>query len=293
MRLIILSRNPTIYSTRRLKEAAKLAGHKVRIIDPTHCYMQLGRDSAVHYAGQALPKPDAIVPRIGATISYYGTTIVRQFETMGVYTPSPAAALEKARDKMRSMQLLAEVGVPIPTTVCAFDPEAIDDLLSIVGKAPHVIKVVEGTQGKGVVLSESEGSSRSLVEAFSALKAHFFIQEFVESAAGRDIRALVVGGRVIAAMERVAKAGEFRANLHQGGSARKVKLSAGETEIAITSAEAMGLGIAGVDLLRSSKGPLVLEVNGSPGLRGIETCTGVDVAAAIIDYIGTQHRERT
>lgn len=292
VRFIILSRNPSIYSTRRLKQAAKDAGHSVRIIDPTHCYMQLGRHSAVHYSGQALPRPDAIVPRIGVSISYYGTAVVRQWETLGVYTPNPSAALERARDKLRSMQLLVEAGIPIPTTACAFDPESVDDLLSIVGKPPHIIKMVEGTQGRGVVRSDTDGSSRSLVEAFSVTKAHFFLQEFVGSAKGRDIRALVVGGQVVAAMERTAAEGEFRANLHRGATAQKTRLNAKETEIAIASADQLGLGVCGVDLLRTDRGPMVLEVNASPGLKGIEASTGVDVAGAIMEYVAANAQKK-
>ena len=278
MRLGILSRNRKLYSTRRLVEAAQQRGHTVQVVDPLRCYMRISPGLAeIHYKGKVLEGFDAIIPRIGASITFYGTAVVRQFETMGVYTVNSADGIGRARDKLRSMQLLSQQGIGLPTTVCAHSPDDTDDLVAMLGDPPHVLKLVEGTQGQGVVLAENLAASISLAEAFRGVKAHFLMQEFVREAKGSDLRAFVVGGKVVATMMRQAREGEFRSNLHRGGSALRVKLTREERATAIRAAATMGLGIAGVDLLRSDRGPLVLEVNSSPGLEGIEGASGIDV----------------
>lgn len=286
MKIAILSRNKKLYSTRRLVEAAQERGHDVRVIDPLRCYMRLSPGLAeMHYRGKVLEGFDAVIPRIGASITFYGTAVVRQFEAMGVYCVNSSDAIQRARDKLRSMQLLARAGVGMPTTVCADSPDDSEDLIGMLGEAPHVIKLVEGTQGQGVVLSDTRSASHSLIEAFRGLRAHFLLQEFIREAKGADLRVFVVGGRVVAAMLRQAKPGEFRANLHRGGRATQVKLTAEERRTALRAARTMGLGVAGVDLLRSDRGPLLLEVNSSPGLEGIESASGIDVAMAVIRHI--------
>lgn len=286
MKIAILSRNKKLYSTRRLVEAAQERGHDVRVIDPLRCYMRLSPGLAeIHYRGKVLEGFDAVIPRIGASITFYGTAVVRQFEAMGVYCVNGSDAIQRARDKLRSMQLLARAGVGMPTTVCADSPDDSEDLIGMLGEAPHVIKLVEGTQGQGVVLSDTRSASHSLIEAFRGLRAHFLLQEFIREANGADLRVFVVGGRVVAAMLRQAKPGEFRANLHRGGRATQVKLTAEERRTALRAARTMGLGVAGVDLLRSDRGPLLLEVNSSPGLEGIESASGIDVAMAVIRHI--------
>jgi len=284
--LAILSRNSKLYSTKRLLEAAKLRGHTVRVVDPLRCYMRINPGLAeIHFKGKLLGDTDAIIPRIGASITFYGTAVVRQFESMGVYTVNGSDAIGRARDKLRSMQLLSQLGIGLPTTVCAHSPDDTNDLVAMLGKAPHVLKLVEGTQGQGVVLAETHAASIGLAEAFRGVKAHFLMQEFIREAKGADLRALVVGGKVVATMMRQAREGEFRSNLHRGGSALRVTFSRVEHDTAIRAAATMGLGVAGVDLLRSDRGPLVLEVNSSPGLEGIEAASGIDVASVIIEHI--------
>lgn len=293
MRLAILSRNRKLYSTRRLIEAAQARGHSVQVVDPLRCYMRISPGLAeIHCKGKVLDGFDAVIPRIGASITFYGTAVVRQFETMGVYTVNSADGIGRARDKLRSMQLLSQQGIGLPTTVCAHSPDDTDDLVAMLGDPPHVLKLVEGTQGQGVVLAETMSASISLAEAFRGAKAHFLMQEFVREAKGSDLRAFVVGGKVVATMMRQAREGEFRSNLHRGGSALRVKLSREERAIAIRAAATMGLSVAGVDLLRSDRGALVLEVNSSPGLEGIEAASGVDVAGIIIEYIERSSRRR-
>ena len=293
MKLAILSRNRKLYSTRRLVEAAQARGHTVRIVDPLRCYMRISPSHAeIHYKGKVLEGFDAIIPRIGASVTFYGTAVVRQFESMGVYTVNGSDAIGRARDKLRSMQLLSQQGIGLPTTVCADSPDDTEDLVAMLGEPPHVLKLVEGTQGQGVVLAETESASISLAEAFRGVKAHFLMQEFIREAKGADLRAFVVGGKVVATMMRQAREGEFRSNLHRGGSALRVKLSREEHQTAIRAAATMGLGVAGVDLLRSDRGPLVLEVNSSPGLEGIEAASGVDVAGAVIAHIERSIRKR-
>jgi len=293
VKLAILSRNRKLYSTRRLIEAAQLRGHSVSVVDPLRCYMRISPGLAeIHYRGRVLEGFDAIIPRIGASITFYGMAVVRQFESMGVYTVNGSDAIGRARDKLRSMQLLSQQGIGMPTTVYADSPDDTEDLVAMLGEPPHVLKLVEGTQGQGVVLAETESASISLAEAFRGVKAHFLMQEFIREAKGADLRAFVVGGKVVATMMRQAREGEFRSNLHRGGSALRVKLSREEHQTAIRAAATMGLGVAGVDLLRSDRGPLVLEVNSSPGLEGIEAASGVDVAGAVIEHIERSIRKR-
>ncbi|MBK9470640.1 MAG: 30S ribosomal protein S6--L-glutamate ligase [Gammaproteobacteria bacterium] len=291
MKLAILSRNRKLYSTRRLVEAAQSRGHTVRVVDPLRCYMRISPGLAeIHYKGKVLEGSAAIIPRIGASITFYGTAVVRQFRSMGVYTVNGSDGIGRARDKLRSMQLLSQQGIGLPTTVCADSPDDTDDLVAMLGEPPHVLKLVEGTQGQGVVLAETESASISLAEAFRGVRAHFLMQEFIREAKGADLRAFVVGGKVVATMMRQAREGEFRSNLHRGGSALRVKLTREEHTTAVRAATTMGLGVAGVDLLRSDRGPLVLEVNSSPGLEGIEGASGIDVAGVIIEYVERSSR---
>lgn len=286
MKIAILSRNKNLYSTRRLVEAAKQRGHEVDVIDTLHCYMDItSNNPTVRYKGEALPKYDAIIPRIGASISFYGTSVVRQFEMMGTFTINESVAISRSRDKLRSMQLLSRKGIGLPRTGFAHHPDNIKDLIKNVGGAPVVIKLLEGTQGIGVVLGETTKAAESIIEAFMGLKANILVQEFIKEAGGADIRCLVVGDKVIAAMKRQGQEGEFRSNLHRGGTAEIVKLSKEERDTAVKAAKVMGLHLCGVDLLRSSRGPVVMEVNSSPGLEGIETATGKDVADIIYQFI--------
>lgn len=293
MKLAILSRNSALYSTQRLVDAARDRGHSVRVLDPLRCYLRIAPgDFEMHYRGRALTGIDAVIPRIGTSVTFYGTAILRQLEMMGCFTPNPSDAILRSRDKLRAHQMLAAQGIGLPTTVVGDNPDDTDDLMTMLGKPPHVIKLNEGTQGNGVILAESASASRSVIEAFRGLYANFLVQEFIGEAKGADLRCFVVGGKVVAAMRRKARKGEFRSNLHRGGTASSVSLTKSETETAIRSAKVMGLNVAGVDLLRSRKGPLVLEVNSSPGLEGIEEATGVDVAGSIIDYIAYRHARR-
>jgi ribosomal protein S6--L-glutamate ligase len=286
MKLAILSRNTKLYSTQRLVEAARVRGHTVRVLDPLRCYMRIDPGSfGMHYKGRKLGEYDAVIPRIGASVTFYGTAVLRQLEMMGLYTPNPSDAILRARDKLRSHQMLARQGIGLPRTVFGDNPDDTADLLRMLGRAPHVIKLNEGSQGSGVILAETASASRSVIEAFRGLYANFLVQEFIGEAKGADIRCFVIGGRVVAAMRRQARKGEFRSNLHRGGSARSAQLSEAEEETAIRAARVLGLNVAGVDLLRSKRGPLVLEVNSSPGLEGIEGATREDVAGHIIDYV--------
>lgn len=286
MKIAILSRNPRLHSTARLVEAARARGHVARVLDPLRCYMRIAPGAfAVHYKGRELSGFDAVIPRIGASITFYGTAVVRQFELMGVYTPNGSDAILRARDKLRCLQLLAGEGLGMPTTVFGDNPDDTTDLLAMLGEPPHVIKLNEGAQGQGVVLAEKRAAAQSVIEAFRGMYANFLVQEFIREADGRDLRCFVVGGKVVAAMQREASPGDFRSNLHRGGSGTRVRLSAAERAMALRAAEVLGLEVAGVDLLRSARGPLVLEVNASPGLEGIEAVTGVDVAGAIVAYL--------
>ena len=286
MKLAILSRNSKLYSTQRLVAAARERGHIVRVLDPLRCYMKIAPgEFQLNYKGRKLVGVDAVIPRIGASVTRYGTAVLRQLELMGAYSPNSSDAILRARDKLRCHQLLAGEGIGLPTTVFGDNPDDTGDLLSLLGPPPHVIKLIEGSQGNGVVLAEGLSASRSVVEAFRGLYANFLIQEFVAEARGADLRCFVVGERVVAAMHRQAEPGEFRSNLHRGGQASAVTLSAAEEQTALRAARVMGLEVAGVDLLQSDKGPLVLEVNSSPGLEGIEGASGVDIAGAIIEHV--------
>jgi len=286
MKIAILSRNASLYSTSRLVEAARVRGHAVRVLDPLRCYMRISRSGFdMHYKGRPLHGFDAVIPRIGSSITFYGTAVLRQFEMMGVYTPNCSDAVLRSRDKLRSLQLLARQGIDLPMTVFGDYPDDTTDLLQMLGEPPHVIKLNEGTQGQGVLLAEKRSSSQGMIEAFRGLYANFVVQEFIGEAGGGDVRCFVIGDRVAAAMHRQAQDGDFRANLHRGGTASAVTLTEQEIEVALRAASIMGLGIAGVDLLRSNRGPLVLEVNASPGLEGIEEATGIDIASAIIAHI--------
>ena len=293
MKLAILSRNAKLYSTQRLVEAGRQRGHVVRVLDPLRCYMQIAPGQfLLRYKGKPLVGIDAVIPRIGASVTFYGTAVLRQFELMGAWSPNTSDAILRARDKLRCHQMLAGQGLGLPHTVFGDNPDDTTDLLGLLGKPPHVIKLNEGTQGTGVILAENAGASRSVIEAFRGLYANFLVQEFIAEAKGSDVRCFVVGDKVVAAMRRQASEGEFRSNLHRGGKAHKIKLTPAEIDTALRAARVMGLGVAGVDLLRSKRGPLVLEVNSSPGLEGIEGATGIDVAGAIIDFLAASVRPK-
>jgi ribosomal protein S6--L-glutamate ligase len=286
MKLAILSRNSSLYSTRRLIEASREQGHSVRVLDPLRCYMRIacgGFD--MHYKGKPLTGYDAVIPRIGASVTRYGSAVLRQFELMGTCTPNPSDAILRARDKLRAHQLLAAQGIEMPVTVFGDNPDDTADLLALLGPAPHVIKLTESAQGAGVILTEKLSASKGVTEALRGLYANFLVQEFIAEAKGADVRCFVVGDRVVAAMRRQAPAGEFRSNLHRGGTAVGVKPSRAECDVAIRATQVLGLGVAGVDLIRSDRGPLVLEVNASPGLEGIESASGKDVAGEIVRFV--------
>ncbi|MDC0609914.1 30S ribosomal protein S6--L-glutamate ligase [Vibrio sp.] len=286
MKIGILSRNASLYSTKRLIEAAKLRGHEVKVIDALRCYMNINSDKPeIHFKGEELAGFEAVIPRIGASVTFYGTAVLRQFEMMGVYPVNESVAISRSRDKLRSMQLLSRKGIGMPITGFASKPDDIKDLLDMVGGAPVVIKLLEGTQGIGVVLAETRKAAESVIEAFMGLKANIMVQEYIKEAGGADIRCFVIGDKVIAAMKRQGVEGEFRSNLHRGGSASLIKITPQERKTAIEAAKIMGLNVAGVDLLRSERGPLVMEVNSSPGLEGIEAATGKDIASLIIEFI--------
>jgi ribosomal protein S6--L-glutamate ligase len=286
LKIVILSTNPKLYSTRRLAEAAKARDHKVHVINHKRCYMNItSHRPSVHYKGEAIEGVDAIIPRIGASVSFYGTAVVRQFEMMGVYSLNESTAISRSRDKLRALQLLSRRGIGLPVTGFANSPDDTDDLLQFVGGAPVVIKLLEGTQGVGVVLGETKKAAESVIEAFRGLNANFMVQEYIKEAGGSDIRCFVIGDKVVAAMKRTGKEGDFRSNLHRGGSAQLAKITPEERSTAVRSAKIMGLNVAGVDLLRSNHGPVVMEVNSSPGLEGIETVTGRDIAGQIIQFI--------
>ncbi|GAB2785376.1 30S ribosomal protein S6--L-glutamate ligase [Rhabdobacter roseus] len=286
MRIAVLSTNPDLYSTKRLVEAIKNRGHQPLIIDHVKCFLVVegGRPSVI-YKGKAVEGIDAIVPRIGTSVTAFGCSVVRQFELMKVFTSVKSQAITRARDKLRSMQILTKAGVDIPKTVFAKNPSQVHELIKIVGGPPVVIKLLEGTQGVGVVLAETAKAATSTIEAFYGLRANFLIQEFIAESKGADIRAFVIGNKVVAAMKRQGQEGDFRSNLHRGGEGFAIELSPQEEETAIAAAKALGVRVAGVDLLQSNRGPLVMEVNSSPGLQGIEKTTGVDVASQIIHYI--------
>jgi ribosomal protein S6--L-glutamate ligase len=288
--ILVLSRDKTLYSTARLVEAAKLRGHDVRVVDYLRCYMNItATNPQVIFGSKALEDVDAIIPRIGASHTFYGTAVVRQFEVMNVVTANGSQPIARSRDKLRSLQILSHEGIGLPVTAFAHSPKDVDGVIEAVGGAPLVIKLLEGTQGIGVVLAENPKAAESVIQAFKGLNANILVQEFIKEADGADIRALVVGKKVVAAMMRKSTDGDFRANLHRGAVSSKVKLSPEERSTALRAARAVGLKVAGVDLLRSNHGPVVLEVNSSPGLEGIEKASGKDIAAAIIELL---ERER-
>lgn len=285
MKIGILSRDSKLYSTKRLVEAAEQRGHEVQTVDVLKCYMNItANQPSVHYKKQIL-KFDAIIPRIGASVTAYGTAVLRQFEVGGVYSVNESIAISRSRDKLRAHQLLARKGVGMPITGYAHSADATDDLIAFVGGAPLIVKLMESTHGQGIVLAETEKAAEGVINAFRGLNANFLVQEYIKESGGSDIRCFVVGERVVAAMMRTAKEGDFRSNLHRGGTASVVKLLPEERALAIKAAKVMGLNVAGVDLIRSEHGPLVLEVNSSPGLEGIERVTRKDVADMIIEHI--------
>jgi ribosomal protein S6--L-glutamate ligase len=286
MKIGILSRNSEYYSTRRLTETGRAHGHEMEVIDPLRCYMLIASGHpTIHYRGEVLQGFDAIIPRIGASTTFYGTAVVRQFETMGVYCLNRSVPITRSRDKLRCLQLLARRGIGLPVTGFAHLTRYTHDLIRLVGGVPVVIKVLEGTQGIGVVLAETENSAASVIEAFRSLKAQILVQEFVREAGASDLRCFVIGNRVAAAMLRQGKEGEFRSNIHRGGTAAPARITPEERTTAVRAARAMGLSVAGVDMLRSRQGPLVLEINSSPGLAGIEQATGKDLAGMVIAYV--------
>lgn len=286
MLIYILSRNTNLYSTKRLVEAAEQKGWDVKIIDFLKCSIEIEKDELeINYEGKKLPKPDAIIPRIGASRTFYGTAMVRHFEVMDVFSTSGSLAINRSRDKLRSLQVLSKKGVDMPKTVFASNKSSAKDVIELSGGAPLVLKILEGTQGVGVVLVDSEKAAKSVLDAFYGMEVNLLVQEFIEEAGGADIRALVVDGEVVGAMKRQGAEGDFRSNLHQGGSASLHKLTRKERSTALAAAKAMGLGVCGVDMIPSKRGPLVMEVNSSPGLEGIEKATGIDIASKIMEYI--------
>lgn len=286
MKIAVLSRNPNLYSTKRLKEAIEAKGHEAQIIDHLKCDIVMDDEGpSIFYQGKSLKDINAIIPRIGASVTFYGTAVVRQFEMMKVFSAVDSIAITRSRDKLRSLQILSKHGIKMPKTAFTNYSKDENKVLKHIGQAPVVIKLLEGTQGLGVVLAETNKAAKSVVEAFESLKTRVILQEFIEEAGGADLRAFIVNGEVVGAMKRQGKEGEFRSNLHRGGNAALIKLSRAEKAAAVKAAKAMGLAVAGVDMLQSKKGPLVLEVNSSPGLEGIEKATGIDIAGKIIDFI--------
>ncbi|MGG2141854.1 30S ribosomal protein S6--L-glutamate ligase [Symbiopectobacterium sp. RP] len=292
MKIAILSRDGSLYSCKRLREAAEVRKHVVDIIDPLSCYMNINSAApTVHYRGRQLVKYDAVIPRIGSQITFYGTAVLRQFEMLGSFALNNALSITRARDKLHSLQLLAREGIDLPITGFAHSPDDTSDLIDMLGGAPLVVKLVEGTQGIGVVLAETRQAAESVIDAFRGLNAHILVQEYVREAQGRDIRCLVIGNEVVAAIERQAKEGDFRSNLHRGGTAHPVIITERERAIAVKATQTLGLSVAGVDILRATRGPLVMEVNASPGLEGIERTTQLDIADMMMDFIEQYARD--
>ena len=288
MKLAMLARNPNLYSHKRLVEAAEQRGHTLDIINTLRCYVNIASHRPeIYYNGEKLPRYDAVIPRIGASVTFYGMAVLRQFEMQGVWPLNESVAIGRSRDKLRSMQLLARDGVGLPVTTFAHDPKQTEEVVKLAGGAPLVIKLLEGTQGLGVVLADTDRSAKSVVEAFRSTNTHILVQEFIKEAGGTDIRAFVVGGKVVASMKRTGAEGEFRSNLHRGGSAQTIKISAAERTTALQAAKSMGLNVCGVDMLRANHGPVVMEVNSSPGLEGVENATGIDIAGKIVEFIET------
>ncbi|MBI2708068.1 MAG: 30S ribosomal protein S6--L-glutamate ligase [Proteobacteria bacterium] len=288
MKILMMARNPTLYSHRRLVEATLARGHTIDVIDTLQVYMNIEtHHSQIKYKGQLLEKYDAVIPRIGASITMYGLAVLRQLEMMGVWSLNDSVAIGRSRDKLRSMQLLAHKGIDLPVTAFAHSTKYTEDMIDMVGGSPVIIKLLEGTQGLGVVLGETFASARSVIEAFRELNANILVQEYIKEAQAMDVRCLVVGGKVVASMKRTGPPGDFRSNLHRGGTAAGEEITEEERAIAVRSAMIMGLNVCGVDLLRTNRGPVVMEVNSSPGLEGIEKATGVDIAGKIIEYVET------
>ncbi|MHB8405221.1 MAG: 30S ribosomal protein S6--L-glutamate ligase [Gammaproteobacteria bacterium] len=292
LKIAVLSRNTRLYSTKRLVEAGLKRGHDLYVIDPLRCYMNISaHNPEIHYKGRKLENFDAVIPRIGQSVTFYATAVLRQFEMIGVFSLNESVAISRARDKLRSLQLLARKGIGMPVTGFAHSPDDTNDLLAIVGDVPLIIKLTEGSQGQGVVLAETRHAAESVIDAFRGLDAHFLVQEFIKESRGTDVRCFVIGGKVVASMKRQARKGEFRANLHRGGKAAAITITPAERDMAVKAAKIMGLNVAGVDLIRSAKGTLVLEVNSSPGLEGIEAATRKNIAGEIIAFI--EHHSRT
>lgn len=286
MKIAMLARNAELYSHRRLKEAAEERGHQLDIINTLRCYMNIAsRRPEIYYQGEKLPQYDAVIPRIGASITFYGLAVLRQFEMQGVYPLNESVAIGRSRDKLRSMQLLARDGIGLPVTTFAHDSKQTEEVVRLAGGAPLVVKLLEGTQGIGVVLADTDRSAKSVIEAFRGANVNILVQEFIKEAGGTDIRALVIDGKVVAAMQRTGADGEFRSNLHRGGSAKAIKISPEERACAVRAAKSMGLNVCGVDMLRANHGPVVMEVNSSPGLEGVEKATNIDIAGKVIELI--------
>ena len=288
MNIFILSRNKNLYSTSRLVEAGNKLGHNVRVVDYMRCYMNItSRKPTIFYGGESLGKVDAVIPRIGASNTFYGTAVVKQFEMMDSYCVNTSDSIANSRDKLRSLQILAEAGINMPITGFASHTKDIEGVIESVGSTPLIMKLLQGTQGQGIVLAETRKAAESVMSAFRQLDADIMVQEFIKESGGTDIRAFVVGDEVVASMRRIAPEGEFRSNVHRGGTMDKVQLTSEEENMAVNASRILGLSIAGVDLMRSNRGPLILEVNSSPGLQGIESCSEVDVAEKIILHIQT------
>ena len=286
MKIVMLARNPNLYSHRRMVEAAEARGHEIDIINTTRCYMNITTHRPqVYYQGEPVKKVDAVIPRIGASVTSYGAAVVRQFEMMGVWSLNESVAIVRSRDKLRSLQLLSKHGIGLPVTTFANDTSRAEELIDMVGGAPVVIKLLEGTQGVGVVLGETRDSAKSVIQAFRGAKVDILVQEFIREADGADIRCFVIDGKVVATMKRQGPEGEFRSNLHRGGAATKIKITPEERSTAVRAAKLLGLNVCGVDMLRSNHGPVVMEVNSSPGFEGIENATNIDIAGKIIELI--------
>ncbi|WP_428409850.1 30S ribosomal protein S6--L-glutamate ligase [Hyphococcus sp.] len=286
MKLALMCRNATLYSHKRIVEAAEARGHEIDVVDHLRCYINItSHRPTVRYRGEELPLYDAVIPRIGASVTFYGTAVLRQLEMMGVYPVNESVAISRSRDKLRSLQLLARKGIGLPVTVFAHRTSQADEILEMIGGAPVIIKLLEGTQGIGVVLGETQKAAESIIQAFGGVNTNILVQEFIKEAGGEDIRCIVLGDKVVATMKRKGKEGDFRSNIHRGGTASKVKITPQERATAVGAAKAMGLNFCGVDMLRSNHGPVVMEVNSSPGLEGMEKATGIDVADQLIDWI--------
>ena len=291
MNIVILSRNPDLYSTQRLVEEGEKRDHLVEVIDPLKCDIIIEREKpTIYFKDRYLDYVDAVIPRIGASITFYGCAVVRQFEMMGVFTIATSDAIQRSRDKLRSLQRLSKAGIGMPKTVFTNYSRDVEEVIEHVGGVPVIIKLLEGTQGLGVVLAETRNAAESVLEAFNGLEARVIVQEFIKEAKGADIRALLVDGQVVGAMKRQGKDGEFRSNLHRGGSAEIIKLNDAELKLAMNAARVLKLPVCGVDMLQSARGPLLLEVNSTPGLEGIEAATGKNIAKAIITYIERNHK---